>query len=399
MNSRFASGILIGASLFVAHAEPRSAPRMKSSRTSVPVVQQGTDRQDFVGDEACRACHAEKVESYFHTAHHIASRLPTRESILGSFDRSKNVLKTSNPGLYFRMESRADGFYQIAISESPQLASIHSERIDIVIGSGRSGQTYLDWKNDRLFQLPVSYWTDLDAWVNSPGYRDGTANFARPVLPRCIECHITYLGPIPSPPAENQFKPASLVLGISCERCHGPGRQHAETMSAKNSPSGIVNPAKLPRDRQIEVCAQCHGGRRLPLLPVFSYRPGEPLDKYSLPLPRDAALAADVHGNQVGLLRMSRCYQSAAEMTCTTCHDVHQVQRDPAAFSAFCVKCHQPQSCGEFSKLREKIIGTCVNCHMPLQPSNLIITSLNGKQSRPMLRSHWIKIYPDLRAP
>jgi Cytochrome c554 and c-prime len=385
MKFKPASGILIGALLFLVRAHP--------------VVTGEVDRQNFVGDEACRACHAEKVDSYFHTAHHIASRLPTRESILGSFDKAKNFLKTSNPGLFFRMESRPDGFFQTAIAESPAAAHTRSEKIDVVIGSGRSGQTYLYWKNDHLFQLPVSYWTDLDSWVNSPGYRDGTANFARPVLPRCIECHITYLEPVPSPPAENQFKPASLALGISCERCHGPGRQHLEAISAKKSQSDIVNLAKLPRDRQIEVCAQCHGGRRMPLLPVFSYLPGEPLDKYSAPLPRDAALAADVHGNQVGLLQMSRCYQSSPDMTCTTCHDVHQSQRDPAAFSARCVKCHQPERCGEFPKLHEKLIGACVNCHMPLQTSNLIVTNSNGKQSKPTLRSHWIKIYPDLRAP
>ncbi len=391
MNFRPACVILIGTFLFFEHAPP--------------VITGEVGRQRYVGDEACRSCHAEKVDSYFHTAHLIASRLPTHESILGSFDKSKNVLKTSNSGLFFRMESKDDGFFQTAIAETRAPGSAHSEKIDIVIGSGRSGQTYLYWKNDHLFQLPVSYWTDLDSWVNSPGYRDGTANFARPVLARCIECHITYAETLPSSEPQNQFKPTSLVLGISCERCHGPGRQHVEAMSAvkttssaEESPSGIVNLAKLPRDRQIEVCAQCHGGRRLPLLPVFSYLPGEPLDKYSAPLPRDATTAADVHGNQVGLLQMSRCYQSSPDMTCSTCHDVHQRQRDPAAFSAHCVKCHQPEKCGEFPKLHEKIIGACVNCHMPLQSSNLIITNSNGKRSKPTLRSHWIKIYPDLRS-
>jgi len=388
MNFRLACGILLGTFLFFAHAQP--------------VVTGEVDRQDFVGDQACRVCHSEKVDNYFHSAHHIASRPPTRESILGSFDKSKNVLKTSNPGLFFRMDAKADGFYQTAITDDPPPTSARSEKINIVIGSGRSGQTYLYWKNDLLFQLPVSYWTDLDSWVNSPGYRDGSANFARPVLPRCIECHISYAETVPSPESQNQFKPASLVLGISCERCHGPGRQHVETMSSakttsstSKSPSGIVNPANLPRDRQIEVCAQCHGGRRVPLLPVFSYLPGEPLDKYSTPLPRDASAAADVHGNQVGLLQMSRCYQSSPEMTCSTCHDVHQLQHDPATFSANCVKCHQPEKCGAFPKLHEKIITACVNCHMPLQASNLIITSSNGKQSKPSLRSHWIKIYPN----
>jgi hypothetical protein len=37
----------------------------------------------------------------------------------------------------------------------------HTERFDYVIGSGGKGQTYLYWKGDLLFQLPVSYWTEL----------------------------------------------------------------------------------------------------------------------------------------------------------------------------------------------------------------------------------------------
>jgi hypothetical protein len=63
------------------------------------------------------------------------------------------------------------------------------------------------------------------------------------------------------------------------------------------------------------------------------------------------------------------------------------------------VKCHQPKSCVEFPKLHAKTIATCVNCDLPLQPSKLIISNSNGKQFRPMLRSHWINIYASLHAP
>lgn len=42
-------------------------------------------RQNYAGDEACRACHSEKAASYKTTAHHLTSQFPTKESILGSF--------------------------------------------------------------------------------------------------------------------------------------------------------------------------------------------------------------------------------------------------------------------------------------------------------------------------
>jgi hypothetical protein len=148
-------------------------------------------RQDYVGDESCRGCHADQVQSYLRTAHHLTSRVPSKESVLGSFAPGKNILNTATSALFFQMESKPDGFYETAVSLSSS-SYPRSERIDLVIGSGRVGQTYLYWRKDQLFQLPVSYWVDLDSWVNSPGYRDGTANFERPIVPRCLECHLTY---------------------------------------------------------------------------------------------------------------------------------------------------------------------------------------------------------------
>ena len=57
---------------------------------------------------------------------------------------------------------------------------LRAERIDLITGSGMRGQTYLFWQGDRLFELPVSYWSDGHRWINSPGYIDGTADFSRP---------------------------------------------------------------------------------------------------------------------------------------------------------------------------------------------------------------------------
>jgi hypothetical protein len=351
--------------------------------------------RSYAGDEACRACHAEIIEKYYKTAHKETSRAPSGESILGSFALHENILKTSNPNLHFRMESKPEGFYETAVSALPGGASEHTERIDIVIGSGRVGQTYLYWKGDLLFQLPVSYWTDLATWVNSPGYQDGTAKFERPVVPRCLECHVTYAMPVSPLASSNRYNPDTLVLGISCERCHGPAREHVESMTRKNPGANIIRLAKLSRERQIEVCAQCHGGRRFPQAAAFSYHPGEPLDKYySLDQPNPRAIV-DVHGNQVALLQMSRCYQSSTNFVCSSCHDVHQRQRDASAFSVRCLECHKPANCGEYAKSKEKIVFGCVDCHMPVQASNLIISNSNGKQTRAMVRSHWIKIYGD----
>lgn len=355
-------------------------------------------RDGYVGDDACGSCHKEELESFFKTAHHLTSRHATANSIAGSFASAANTLKTSNPGLSFRMDARNGRFYETAIWGIPPSTTKQTEPIDLVIGSGRKGQTFLYWKGDGLFQLPISYWIDLGQWVNSPGYTDGDASFDRPVMPRCLECHGSYAASLAGTQTNNRYNKTSLVLGVSCERCHGPGREHIsrhQSTNAEISSEAIVNPAKLSRDRNVEVCAQCHAGKRFPIAPAFSYVPGEPLDDFLDEDRSDPNSNIDVHGGQVALLQRSRCYQSSATMTCSTCHNVHESQRDGAAFAARCLACHKMEDCGMFRKLGAKIAVACVNCHMPVQQSKAIVTASNGKQIKARIRNHWIKVYPD----
>lgn len=356
---------------------------------------------DYVGDNACRSCHQGQFDSYHHTSHYVTSTAPSRDSILGKFNAGDNILKTANPNLFFRMDEKhldgkGDSFFQTAVAGQPPHTNSRSERIAVVVGSGEKGQTYLYWNEDQLFQLPVSYWTRL-GWVNSPGYRDGFANFDRPIIPRCVECHATYFEALPPP--MNKYNTTGVTLGISCEKCHGPGREHIERERSKSPPpaaTAVLNPTHFSRDRQMDLCAWCHAGHGRPLRPSFSYLPGEPLAEYIDLPPPDPNAPLDVHGNQVELLKQSRCYRSS-NMTCLTCHDVHTVQHDLVQFSQRCLSCHKPGS-ATFARADHPITRNCIDCHMPKQETNLIVFDWKGTKVRPEMRNHWIKVYPGLAA-
>ena len=337
----------------------------------------------YVGDDKCLSCH-EKQRTVLNTAHHLTSREASAASTAGSFAPSKNILKTLDSDLHYQMEARPDGFFQTGILGTPPDTISVSQRFDLVIGSGRKGQTYLYWKNDQLFQLPVSYWTEVGSWVNSPGYGDRTLDFSRPVVPRCLECHASFFEAVSVP---NRYSRSGYTVGISCERCHGPGEQHA---ADKNAP--IVNPAKLPRDRQLALCSLCHGGIGVPKAPAFSFIAGNALESFlKLEAPKENE-KLDVHGNQVALLERSKCFKSS-QMTCSTCHDVHVRQREVTDFSEKCLGCHKVESCGLFPKRGRAIIGKCVDCHMPNQTSNVIVSTHDGTRIAPKVRNHWIKVY------
>jgi hypothetical protein len=377
---------------FLSLGLPSGFLQLSSAVEQSPSAKNSADTSEpkYAGDAVCASCHAEQVQTFHRTSHYLTSALPSKDSILGSFAPGANTMKTSNPYLIFQMNQKGGEFFETAIEGEAPFTTTRSERLDLVVGSGGKGQTYLFWKGDNLFELPLSFWTKM-GWVNSPGYRDGAANFGRPVIPRCLECHATYFESLPPP--ENHYSKTGFVLGITCEKCHGPGTAHAQQLSGKPPAAGvtgILNPGRFPRERQMDLCAWCHAGAGTSLQPEFSYTPGEPLNRYLRFEANDPFVPLDVHGSQSEMLKRSRCFQKS-EMTCLTCHDVHRVQHDTAEFSKHCLSCHKPES-NMFPKTH-RAADDCIGCHMPLQETELIVFDQNGRRAKPKIRNHWINIY------
>ena len=313
-------------------------------------------------------------------------------------DPSQN---NAEPELLFEMTTEAGRYLESAVTGWDGIEQKRTEPIDVVIGSGKRGQTYLYWSGDRLFELPVSYWTDGHRWINSPGYDDHTADFSRPINPGCLECHAAFAQPQSADPFTNAYVKNSLVTGIACETCHGPGAAHVTLEKQPKADRdriashAILNPKRFTRDRQVDLCALCHNGtQRQALTSAFSYVPGEPLEKYYRPLPVPAVEHPDVHGDQVGLLRRSRCYLSSPAMSCSTCHNTHTAGEPIAAYSAKCLGCHQVQNCPVAKARGHQAESNCIDCHMPVQETSVIVSQTAGKEVRARMRSHWIKVYP-----
>lgn len=368
------------------------------SRPALPEAHAGTAAD---ADRACVACHAQGL-SYIHTAHRMTSALATPQALDPLFRAAGPKLTIAGeplPSLAFLMESKSGRFTQTAVTGWGSDAVRTSQPIDIIVGSGRRGQSFLYWADNQLFELPVSYWKSGHRWINSPGYIDGTADFKRPVQPGCLECHATAIVPLSSDLTTNSYVRDSFVPGIACRTCHGPGEQHnalerAAAGKTKVADPAILNPAHFSRDRQVDLCAVCHSGiQRTELKPAFSYKPGEPLAEYFEPLPGADRQRPDVHGNQVGLLKRSRCFAESKNMTCSTCHDVHTMARDAAAYASKCLTCHQWQSCGEAHRIGAAIQGKCIDCHMPVQLTSVIISTTAGERLPASMRTHWIKVY------
>ncbi len=107
----------------------------------------------------------------------------------------------------------------------------------------------------------------------------------------------------------------------------------------------------------------------------------------------------DVHGNQNSLLAASKCFLMS-NMDCNTCHNVHKNESSNLiAYSQLCIKCHNEpnhNNCKIASQLTTALKNNCIDCHMPLKPSNIISIAAGGKKDVPYLvRTHYIAVYPE----
>ena len=356
------------------------------------------EARGFLPAGVCRECHESKYASFITTAHASTSAEPSLETIHASFQPQRNILQTADPDFWFTMDHTADGYFQQLNIRKNSRAYVHRRSIDLVLGSGNHGQSYLYWESDRLYQLHVSYLTELDQWVNSPGmYYDGTADFSRPVPVRCLECHATWFAEARN--AINRFDRHHYILGVTCVRCHGPGLEHVEYhREFPDAQAGhrITNPATLPQDRLNELCAQCHSAGE-PIAPAFTYRPGQPLSHYlQLDLSADDSDNEDPHSaNQLARLMKSQCYIKGENLTCITCHDPHVDQRGQLAeFSRKCLKCHTREACGESKVTGATIEARCIDCHMPARRDQQVRVETKLGAITALIRDHKIGVWP-----
>ncbi len=376
-------------------------PQQPPFRSSVQASQRG-----FLAPQDCVECHAEYCETFQHTSHARTSMLPSTDSILGSLQPGHNVLTTARTELQFRMQQQDNAIVQQVILQHPETRTVFtgSFPMDLVFGSGNHGQSYLWWNADRLYQAHVSYLSESDAWVNSPGpYFDGTADFARPVPVRCMECHVTWIAA--DPKEMNRFDRSTLIPGVTCVRCHGPAhehvayhRQHPDETQGRR----IVNPAALTIQRQNEICAQCHSAGE-DHASLFGYRPGEPLEQWlQLDLSASAESNADPHAaNQLARLMQSRCFQQTSGFACTLCHDPHQNQADTLTITAQqCRQCHQQDPCPEVQSEKTGSLARqrCVACHMPARRDAQVAMQTRQGNIEALLRDHQIGIWPETTA-
>ncbi len=362
----------------------------REHRTAVITHSNG---QQYAGSEACRSCHQPIYDSFLHTAHYLTSGIAAKKYIRGSFAEGHNTFAFTDRMKVVMTEKDGRLFQTAWLNGKPE----RSESFDIVMGSGKKGQTYLYWKGQNLFQLPISYFTNLNDWANSPGFSPDNISFERNVQVRCMECHTTFAKQL----GASSYDRDGILYGVGCERCHGPGARHVEfeRQHLKRSPA-IVNPTSLGRQQSLDICALCHSGIMRSIAPAFSFLPGDTLSNYFVSKSsRIDSVDLDVHANQYGLLTASKCFRMSKTMTCATCHNTHEKEKEDLRFySQKCMNCHTQIHTASTLQVPAgfSMEANCIDCHMPVQASRSLTLLLAGhkRPSPELVRSHLIASYP-----
>lgn len=358
----------------------------------------------FAGSKSCQSCHEDIFRDHQFSSHHLSSRLASRDNILGDFSAPGNKVRI-NDRMVVEMVASDTGLYQVAQLQTPSGEEMKYRHFDITVGSGKEGQSYLYWKKDFLYQLPVSYHTRSGSWINSPGYKRDSVYFARPIRGACLECHTTSFTNLPHPTLSNAYEKEQLFLGIECERCHGPAWEHVEFHQRnpfEEESKHLIDISALSRQQRLDACGLCHSGLRVYANQSYDFLTGDSLSNYGYQVAKSVSEnKMDVHGNQYGLLTASKCFIQSPEMDCGSCHNPHQQERGQLPlFSRRCQSCHQQVHFEDdiASKLeRETIETNCIDCHMPELPSDDLVYQLNDSSGiePALVRTHLIAIYPE----
>lgn len=341
------------------------------------------DSVKYVGMNACKSCHNEIYTSFKRTGMGRSFNRATPQISDALFDKNHALVFDSTLNFYYYPYFKNDSlFFKEFRLEHQDTVYQRTEYISYIIGSGNHTNSHLVNFNGFLYQAPITFYTQKQKWDLAPGFENGfNSRFQRTINNECITCHNAL--PDFDFRSENRFK--SLPLGIDCERCHGPGGLHVAEKLAGNivdtdrkTDYTIVNPKKLNKDLQMNLCQRCHlqGLSILKEGKSFeNFKPGMYLNEVMdifLPVfeSKDNNFLMASH---VERLKLSACFKKS-ELTCITCHNPHiSVLETPSAvFNQKCMQCHSEQKlssqkqCSALPQDLHSIEQTnCVSCHMP----------------------------------
>jgi len=308
-----------------------------------------SSRKEYLGSVTCAKCHSAKAATQAKTSMARTAARAGDSVVL----RGREELSVRLAGHDYKITTR-DGASVYSVAKGDQSLSV---TLGWAFGVGKVGQTYVYERAGQLYESRASYFDALAALDFTPSRalaapRDLEEAAGRPIgdaeARRCFGCHTT------ATTTGGSFDLASLVPGVTCEACHGPGAKHVAAVEqgrVAEVTGAVMIPPRSDPATSVDFCGACHA--------TF----------WDVTLAGTKGIAA--LRSQPFRLQSSRCWgEGDARLTCVACHDPHRpLERDPVSYDARCLDCHGPQTTAAAARRSArpcKVATTsCVTCHMP----------------------------------
>ena len=336
----------------------------KQSRMEPPKLQQYLVPGDIsvvsklVGNKVCAECHP--GEHALHAGSgHARTLKPAGKTAVAQKLNGTTVRDTESPHILWQYLVAGERLEAEQIKDGKRTCI----PLDYAVGSGEHGMSFVGVQYSTSLQEYTgiehrfSYYTRSDHMDITPGqgerdrgskkqeFGDTGRTMNKTNLTKCLDCHST----ITSAKKAGDFDPFTIIPNVSCERCHGPAKDHVEAARRGDPLEKLAMPLGMESAtpaRQIHECGTCH--RRIDLVsPSMIHQDNHELARFQ-PLG----------------LQASACFnEGKSGLKCTTCHDPHgKVSNNRANYVNACVNCHQNPS---QSKCKVEPKGDCIQCHMP----------------------------------
>ncbi len=325
----------------------------------------------FVGSRRCGECHRSIYRSQQRDSRH--SQTLRFGTDLKDVPLPKGpVADQAVPGITYSFKRKNDSEIELEAREDTR---VFRAIIDYAVGSGRHGITMLARDEEGLErELRMSYVGRDGSWLQTkgiefapqrPGDYIGFGMGTRAV-DQCLSCHATWFRSV-NPDHAGARPPEGEDRGIGCERCHGPGLNHAMAVESGFAELAIIMTSQTPSRKKLDSCVECHSedGTVPPSDPEFTRFQGTTFPK-------------------------SRCFIANKDhFSCTTCHNPHRgLETNSTRYEAKCLRCHAAAERGDEAAHASSVSGAssasgewpiaaagkvcrvspsanCVSCHMP----------------------------------
>ena len=200
----------------------------------------GQSDPGYAGAQACAKCHAGVNHEWAGSLHARAMQPATNQSVKGDFAQSKIVLR----GATYLLQYRDKNYY---ITESDLTGKPWEHRVEYTLGERRFQHYLTTLPDGRIIVMPPTWditrkkW-EFDLAIGNP--EEGSGDPIQVWNKTCYSCHVSQ-GQKNFDLEKFSYHTTWRDLGINCESCHGPGKEHiALAMSAKVMDTAYARPDK-----------------------------------------------------------------------------------------------------------------------------------------------------------